>query len=115
MEEHKNVIGDRVKELRGAMSQRQAAACVGVKPQNWNVYESGQSLPGSQVVINLCRYFAVSSDWLLGLSDVREVSNAFAQTDWRSRALMAEQKLARVSKALGHALKGFEELQEAIR
>lgn len=115
MEEHKNVIGDRMKELRGAMSQRQAAACVGIKSQNWNVYESGQSLPGSQVVINLCRYFAVSSDWLLGLSDVREVSNVAAPMNWRSRAIAAERKLDRVNRALGHALKGFEELQEALR
>jgi len=77
--ENGNVIGKRMKELRGSMSQRQAAVCVGIKPQNWNVYESGNSLPGAQVIINLCRHFNVSADWLLGLEAVREGSRAFPQ------------------------------------
>ena len=34
---------------------------------------------------------------------------------WKQRALDAEEKLKRVKKALSHALKGFEELQEAVR
>ena len=72
--ENENIIGVRMKELRGEMSQRQAAALVGIKPQNWNVYENGQSLPGAQIVIKLCDCFNVSADWLLGLSDVREAS-----------------------------------------
>lgn len=36
-------------------------------------------------------------------------------TSRRSRTLAAEAKLERVSRALAHALKGFEELQEAVR
>lgn len=72
--ENGKVIGTRMKELRGSMSQRQAAACVGIKPQNWNVYEKGESLPGTKVILNLCQYFNVSADWLLG----REPSKAIA-------------------------------------
>ena len=34
---------------------------------------------------------------------------------WRRRALDAEEKLKRVKKALGHTLKGLEELQEAVK
>ena len=34
---------------------------------------------------------------------------------WKDRALDAEGKLQLVKKALSHALKGFEELQEAVR
>ena len=69
--ESENIIGKRMKELRGNMSQRQAASCVGMWAQNWNVYESGQSIPGAEVIIKICQYFGVSSDWLLGLSDAR--------------------------------------------
>lgn len=74
--ENENLIGKRMKELRGLMSQRQAAACVGIKPQGWNVYESGQSLPGAQVIKNICQYFNVSADWLLCLDARREPSKA---------------------------------------
>ena len=35
--------------------------------------------------------------------------------DWKQRALDAEEKLMRVQRALKHALKGFEELQEAVK
>ena len=75
-----NIIGKRMKEVRGLMSQRQAAACVGIKPQGWNVYENGQSLPGAQVIKNICQYFNVSADWLLGLGAVREVSRGVIQS-----------------------------------
>lgn len=34
---------------------------------------------------------------------------------WKIRALNAEEKLMRVQKALKHALKSFEELQEAVK
>lgn len=76
--ENENTIGKRMRELRGNMSQRQAASCVGMWAQNWNVYESGQSIPGAQAVINICQYFNVSADWLLGLSDVRDAAQTAA-------------------------------------
>ena len=72
--ENKNVIGERMKELRGLISQHQAAAGVGIKAANWNVYENGKSLPGAKVIIKLCQYYGVSADWLLGLDNVRKVS-----------------------------------------
>ena len=76
--ENENKIGERMKELRGDMSQRQAASCVGIMPQNWNVYEKGQSVPGAQVIIDLCRFFNVTSDGLLGLSDERDAAQVAA-------------------------------------
>ena len=72
-------IGEKMKEIRGEMSQRQASELVGIKPQNWNVYEKDQSVPGAEVVIKLCQTFNVSADWLLGLSDDRGGSAAPAQ------------------------------------
>lgn len=41
-----------------------------------------------------------------------EIKNA---NYWRDRALSAEGRLMAVKKALNHALKGFEELQEAVK
>ncbi len=78
--ENENVIGNRMKELRGATSQHQAAAGVGIKAANWNVYEKGQSLPGARVIIKLCQYYGVSADWLLGLADVRDVAQITTST-----------------------------------
>ena len=54
----------------------------------------------------------MTTDWLLGVSST---PNGVSDSDWRSRALAAERKLERVNKALAHALRGFEELQEAVK
>ena len=67
------------------------------------------------MIIKICRAHACSADWLLGLN-VQSASRGDApQMDWKSRARTAEAKLERVNRALGHALRGFEELQEAVR
>lgn len=39
--------------------------------QSWT---AGRNLPNGAVLIRICRYLGVSADWLLGLSDVREVA-----------------------------------------
>lgn len=78
--ENENVIGNRMKELRGSISQHQAAAGVGIKAANWNVYEKGQSLPGARVIIKICQYYGVSADWLLGLADVRTAAQIVTPT-----------------------------------
>lgn len=62
---------ERMKQLRGEYTYRQAASLIGISPQNWYVYENGPSTPGTKVVLKMCQTFGVSADWLLGLSDVR--------------------------------------------
>ena len=61
-------IGDRLRELRGEMSQKDAANLIGMKQQAWALYEKGQSSPGAKLIQKICCAFHVSSDWLLGLS-----------------------------------------------
>lgn len=60
-------IGDRLKEIRGTMSQKDAAKLIGMKQQAWALYEKGQSSPGAKLIQKICCTFHVSSDWLLGL------------------------------------------------
>ena len=90
-------IGERMKEIRGDISQRQAAALVGIKPQNWNVYEKDQSTPGAEVVIRLCQHFGVSADWLLGLSEVRTTSKT---VDEAARGVRSRLKVLDPNQAL---------------
>lgn len=112
-----NSIGVRLKELRNSSSQSEMAASVGVKQQNWARWESGVVSPSADMIIEICRAHACSADWLLGLTEERAAARGAgaAEAVWRSRARAAEAKLERVSRALAHALKGFEELQEAVR
>jgi len=61
-------IGDRLRMLRGNLSQREAANRVGMKQQMWRVYESNASAPGAKLIMKICETFGCKSDWLLGLT-----------------------------------------------
>ena len=59
-------IGDRMRELRGASSLREMAEAIGIKYSAWARYESGDVLPGAEIIEKICRVHACSADWLLG-------------------------------------------------
>lgn len=68
-----STIGERMRELRGPSSLREMAEAIGIKYNAWARYEAGGSLPGAEIIEKICRIHAVSADWLLGLSDGREI------------------------------------------
>ena len=78
-------IGERLKELRGALSQAEAAKRIGVAQQGWARYESGSVAPGADALCRICSEFGVASDWLLGLSEDRN-----GKSDARVSALEKE-------------------------
>ena len=62
-------IGERLKKIREdrGLSQKQAAALVGMQQQAWRVYETDSSMPGAKLIMKICQQYSVSSDWLLGI------------------------------------------------
>ena len=58
-------------ELRRALglSQRKAAADLKISQALLSHYENGAREPGLDFVCRACRYYGVSADYLLGLSD----------------------------------------------
>lgn len=107
-----NIFADRIRNLIGEDSVSNFARRVKLNQAAIDRYIKGLRQPNADALRQIATVCEVTSDWLLGISD-----NPFGvdNTNWHSRALAAEQKLARVTKALGHALKGFEELQEAVK
>ena len=106
-------FADRVRSLRGKKSLKAMESITGIPAATIERIEKGLTEAKVGHVMAYHLSCGVSADYLLGLSDnTNEVSKSGA---WQSRALVAEQKLERVNRALGHALKGFEELQEAVK
>ena len=64
-------IGNRIKELRGEkkMTQSQLADVLGITQDSISLWEHGKRLPDTYYIILLAKYFEVSSDFLLGLSE----------------------------------------------
>lgn len=102
---------DRLSECRNGMSVSAFSRFLGLNQKTLDLYIKGERKPSVELVLAVCSKCGRSADWLLGITSVEELE----QTDWRSRAVIAEKKLERVNRALGHALKGFEELQEAVK
>lgn len=83
-----STLGEKLRELRGASSQREMAEAVGIKWNAWARYEADGAAPGAEMLAKICRVHACSADWLLGLrasASLREKKTA-AQTAAESAA-----------------------------
>ena len=65
-------FGSRMKQLRikNHLSQANLAAELGVSTNTISQYETDKRFPDQKCLIKICRYFNISSDYLLGLSEI---------------------------------------------
>ncbi|MDO5397047.1 MAG: helix-turn-helix transcriptional regulator [bacterium] len=66
-----DVSAKRLYELRekNGLSTRAAAERIGTSSSVWNRWENGKNRMTSFFIIQICKEFGVSADWLLGLTD----------------------------------------------
>lgn len=57
--------GERIRHLRGDLSQAEFASKIGVHKEMVGKYERGQNVPGGDVLTRMREVFGVSLDWLL--------------------------------------------------
>lgn len=62
-------MNERLKQLREekGVTQKEVAKAIGVTTSAYANYEQGTREPSIQIIINLCRYFNITSDFLIGL------------------------------------------------
>lgn len=65
------MFAERLRELRRAadLTQSQLAEALGFAQTTIATYERGVKEPGREVIIAVAKYFGVSTDYLLGLTD----------------------------------------------
>lgn len=68
---------NRIKDLREDRDLRQidVAEAVGIDQRSLSNYETGKTNPDSETVIKLARFFGVTCDYLLGVSDSILIDN----------------------------------------
>lgn len=66
-------LGERIRSLRGQVSQDQCAKDLGISRGALSFYENGDRKPDSEVIYKMCKYFEVSADYILGLSDLKSI------------------------------------------
>lgn len=66
-------FGSRLKELRNERktSQKQVADDMGISTTAISQYESNSRFPNEEMLKRLCLYYMISSDYLLGLTDIK--------------------------------------------
>lgn len=67
-------ISDRIRLLRteSHMTQEEFGRIFGISKPTVSFYEHGKSVPNDQIKTAIARYFGVSVDYLLGVTDSRE-------------------------------------------
>jgi len=65
------VISERLNELKTANNfmQKQVAEGAGIPLRTYRRYENGEREPSASIIVALAKFFRVSTDYLLGLSD----------------------------------------------
>lgn len=68
-------MGDKLKALRieKKLTQKQVANRIGLAISAVSSYESGSRYPSYDVLVKLARIFHVSTDYLLGISETRNI------------------------------------------
>lgn len=68
-------MGEKLKSLRveKKLTQKQVANRIGLATSAVSSYESGSRYPSYDVLVKLSRIFHVSTDYLLGIADKRNV------------------------------------------
>ena len=75
-------FSDRLKQLRlnKNISQKALGDIIGLTDRAIRNFESGKQTPNMIYIIALSKYFGETTDYLLGLSDVRNIDNQTAET-----------------------------------
>lgn len=69
-------IGSRINELRTSkgITQLELGVILGVGKTTISMYETNKSIPNNETLIKLAKYFNVTTDYLLGNSNVKQHS-----------------------------------------
>ncbi len=65
-------ISEKLKTLRVSkhLTTRDVAKALNIGTGTYSNYETGKCKPSFDILISICKYFNVSADYLLGLSDI---------------------------------------------
>ena len=68
------IIEERLCQIRkkNGLSQKKVAEILDIPQQQYSRYENGKFDIPVRYIIALCKYYGISSDWLLGLKDTME-------------------------------------------
>lgn len=84
-------FGSRLKELRTdkKASQKQVSSDIGISITTISQYENDCRFPNEEILKRLCKYYHISSDYLLGLTDTKHAP--LSKEEAKSQMMMSKQ------------------------
>lgn len=75
------ILGERLKNLREQHGyyQKEVAEELGIKSNTLSGYENGTRYPDPKMIIDLAKFYNVTTDYLLGYSDDPDVSEGIGE------------------------------------
>lgn len=88
-----DLLSQRLRELRGKRTIQEIAEKVGISRVALGYYESNQRTPDAKMIYKLAKYYGVSADYLIGMSDVKnpntDIQAIVAKTGLNEKAVRA--------------------------
>lgn len=80
------MLKDRLKELRTEyqLLQKDVATYLNITSSAYGFYEQGKRIPDADTVKKLSEYFKVSTDYLLGESNIKESADKLVKNDTKN-------------------------------
>lgn len=97
-------IKDRIISLRNEkkLTQSQLAKELNISPSAIGMYEQGRRKPSYELLENICDYFNVDMDYLMGRSDIKNRYQAGLKYDWEEEkdifSQLTAEELAKLEK-----------------
>jgi len=95
------ILIERLKELMADKTLKEMAEKLDISPSTLSMYFSGKRIPHPEIIIKVCRYFDVSSDYLLGLSDVKERDKYLNENDYVIEIKKLKKEISRLNEIIG--------------
>ena len=76
-EHFKRMVGQRINTLLSTHNKKQAelAKYLDIKPNTISFYCSGERTPNTEQIVKIADFFSVTTDYLLGKSDIENAKN----------------------------------------
>lgn len=86
MDTDKELVGKRLKETFGSSSQESVAKTLCTSQGNISKWIAGKAYPSTENLLLISKHYNVSVDWLLGLSDRKDITSAPKNLSYESCA-----------------------------
>lgn len=71
------------------LSQNDVAGCIGLSQQSYSHYETGVREPDIATIVKLAKFYDVSADYLLGITDKKRAEDSFVLSDHEKELIIA--------------------------